>query len=159
MTIISRLTAAFAVVLAVVAVVLATPAAAQTVPPDDIVDHGAARFAPGPIGDSALRALRWQDEEPPSGLGGIRSYWAPTIVAGTGFWLVWEGGLLSAFSCDREDEPYGPFLGITCSEEDENKRDIAVYLGAVLLGSGVIGAFYVEPVNVTPTLNGIRLSW
>ena len=91
MTIIRRST----VVLAVVAVVLAAPVAAQTVPLGGVVDHGAARLRPGPIGDSALRALR-QEEPPASGLGGSRSYWAPVIAAGTGLWLAWEGGLLSA---------------------------------------------------------------
>ena len=133
MTIIRRLTA----VLAVVAVVLVAPVAAQTVPPSDVVDYGAARLAPGPIGDSALRALR-QDEEPPrSGLGGSRNYAAPAIVAGTGFWLVWESGALSAFTCgDREDEPYGPFLGITCSEEDETKAEVVAALGG---GSFLLG--------------------
>ena len=177
MTIIRRLTAAFAVVLAVVAVVLAAPAAAQTVPPGDVVDYGAARLAPGPIGDSVLRALG-QDEEPPSsGLGGSRNYGAAAIVGGTGFWLAWESGLLSGFSCDdgrydeiydeiygaREgeltNEPYGPFLGITCSEEDGTKSTVVSLIGVTLLSTGLILAIQRTPVNVTPTLNGIRLSW
>ena len=160
MTIIRRLTVAFVVVPAVVAVVLAAPVAAQTVPPGDLVDHGAARLAPGPIGDSALRALRQQDEEPPpSGLGGSRSYWLPAILTGTGVWLAWEGGALNAFSCGREDEPYGPFLGITCSEEDDTKSGLVGGTGVSVLFAGVLGMFMVEPVNVSPSLNGIRLSW
>ena len=157
MTIIRRLTA----VLAVVAVVLVAPVAAQTVPPSDVVDYGAARLAPGPIGDSALRALR-QDEEPPlSSMGGSRNYAVPTIATGTGFWLTWESGFWGGFECPAagQDEPYGPFLGITCSEEDETKsRSVAIAGGVVILIS-VPFYFARTPVNLTPSLNGIRLSW
>lgn len=145
MTFINRLIATFAVVL--FAFVLFAPAvAAQTTPPVDVGDYGAVRLAPGPVGDSALRAASQAASQVRFQRGrGPGTYAASGLLFGVGAWL-WND--------IRNHSEY--------TEEGEQARDLLFVSGLTVITVGIIvlaspSVTHHPAVTLHPT--GASVSW